>query len=156
MSDLDMYDEAWRAIIAMIVGGVVATPARWLVSSIAVRIAQGAVRSVRGRWKTQYSYLDGGGRLVTFSDKVRLIQFGRYVWGWNNAATRHRYRVSGVIRKGNVFAGTWNSRRPEAIYHGTFQLAISAGGHHMEGKWLGYSSKNSIRQGDWGWGVDED
>lgn len=59
--------------------------------------------------------------------------------------------IRGQIQSGNVVTGTWYDRQGAGTYFGAFQLVIDPIPTKMEGKWIGFSSKNVVKEGQWIW-----
>lgn len=59
--------------------------------------------------------------------------------------------IRGEIQRGNVVTGTWYDREGGATYFGAFQLIIDPIPNRMVGKWIGFSDRNCVKEGDWEW-----
>lgn len=64
---------------------------------------------------------------------------------------KQRFEVNGTIERNSFITGTWCDILKGASYFGSFQLAISPRHDRLEGRWVGFNSKNVIQSGKWIW-----
>ena len=61
------------------------------------------------------------------------------------------FAICGQVQRGNVVTGTWHDREGGATYFGAFQLIVDPIPNRMVGRWIGFSSKNRVKEGEWIW-----
>lgn len=60
------------------------------------------------------------------------------------------FYAHGEIDSGRYVTGVWKDNT-EGGYHGSFQFIIDPSTRDMDGLWIGYSTKGTVKQGRWEW-----
>ena len=102
-------------------------------------------------WKSEYFYEEWeNDKRPPNRHIIELRQFGNYVVGKSLIGKEsHIFRMRGKVYNGTYLTGVWESTMSGNIHHGAFQGRLNLSGDNMEGKILGTSSQNNIRNGHW-------
>jgi len=105
--------------------------------------------SLNGNWEQTW-VVDSGGTATPNGSVAEVAQAGNRVRA-TFQSLGNTYEVSGVIERGNIVTGRWYDTTPGPTYFGSFQLVIDPLGNEMQGVWIGWSKKGSVRSGEWTW-----
>lgn len=129
--------------ISEIGGGLLAKVFGWLP-------VQGKTNLSKCTWHSTWHVQSARFPSSQVTDKaVKVRQFGNRVFvKFKNESLE--FLAKGVIDSGRYLTGTWQDKT-EGGYHGAFQLIIDPVSRDMSGKWIGYSTNGTVKEGLWVW-----
>jgi hypothetical protein len=104
-----------------------------------------------GIWRSHYVYETSEAEEPQVSEHfVVFREAGRHVKGRSLPKPERSDVTLTLFREGRVIGGFWRERTSrDRLYHGTLQVLLNPTGDEMRGRWVGFTSKGGIRNGDW-------
>jgi hypothetical protein len=110
---------------------------------------QGKTNLSNCTWKTKFEVDSARFPKEVIDDEVKVRQFGNRVFISFKTASLD-FLARGIIDSGRYVTGTWQDK-VQGGYHGAFQLIIDPVSRNMSGRWIGYSTQGTVKQGQWIW-----
>lgn len=108
---------------------------------------------IKGEWKARYN----NKRFPNDSKKraerlIQLKQVGNLVAG-KSISENSNVKIEGRIVHDKYFYGSYQDKKDNTVFYGTFQVAYNHDNHKMIGKWIGFDNRGGdvIGYGDWIW-----
>jgi hypothetical protein len=128
---------------------IVTEPAQYVVARFLGRYFGRAPRGIKGLWIAEYDYLDENDEARHITQLLEFRQFGKYVFAKSLTRDDHSQWLRAKLENSIYLTGTWSNMLEGTTYHGAFQVLVNAKGTILEGKWLGFDSKQRIQHGNW-------
>jgi hypothetical protein len=111
--------------------------------------SDGTFVSLSGRWQQNWKVTSS--RYPPENPGVATVtQIGSQFRALSSVQGRP-FVIRGQIQRGNVLTGVWSDREKGGTYFGAFQLIIDPIPNRMQGRWIGFSGNNLVKEGEWEW-----
>lgn len=150
-----------RALLLKLSAGLALAAALPTVSSLEAEPAEASTTAneidrFAGVWHSRYVYYSDG-RQQEFEGEhyVVLNHQGNHVHGQSLPNSLNSLLTLDVIVDGSTLTGTWMERTSPtgyykgAVYHGAIQLLVDPTGRSMNGRWVGFDKKSTVKSGEW-------
>ncbi len=150
-----------RALLLKLSAGLALAAAVPTISSLEAAPAEAStttneVDRFAGVWHSRYVYYSDG-RQQEFEGEhyVVLNHQGNRLHGQSLPNSLNSLLTLEITVAGSVLTGTWMERTSPtgyykgAVYHGAIQLLVDPSGRSMNGRWVGFDKKSTVKSGEW-------